>query len=264
MTERQRDEGRLRRWCLCAVLLASFNGPAAADAPRELVIFAAASLREACTTLEAPFEEAHPGVRLRFNFAGSQQLRTQLEQGAAADVFLSADGRQMELARKAGRVGPELLLASNLPVLIVPRSNPAGLRRFADLPTVKRLVVGTPEVPIGHYTLEILERANRVYGADFSARVQARVVSRELNVKQVLTKVVLAEADAGMVYQSDAQSALTQVQVVPIPGDINVVAHYPMASVLRSAQPALANAYMQFLLSAPAQAVFARDGFGPP
>ena len=265
MAARQHVEGRAWRWFVFGALLASAaGGAAAAESPRELLVFAAASLREACTSLEGPFEKAHPGLRLRFNFAGSQQLRTQLEQGAAADVFLSADGRQMELARKAGLVGPERPLVSNIPVLIVPRNNPAGLQRFADLPKVKRLVIGTSEVPIGHYTLEILERANRVYGPDFSARVQANVVSRELNVKQVLTKVVLAEADAGVVYQSDAQSALAQVQVVPIPSDINVVAHYPMASVLRSAQPALASAYLEFLLSAQAQAVFARDGFGPP
>jgi molybdate transport system substrate-binding protein len=255
----------LGRLLLLAALVASFGGRAGeAEAPHEFLVFAAASLREACTALQAPFERAHPGVHLRFNFAGSQQLRTQLEQGAAADVFLSADRRQMELAQKAGVVGPEQLLVSNSPVVIVPRSNPAGLRRFADLPSAKRLVIGTPEVPIGRYTLEVLERANRVLGPDFSARVQARVVSRELNVKQVLTKVALAEADAGIVYQSDAKAASAEVQVLPIPSDINVVAHYPMAVVVHSSQPALASAYLQFLLSAPAQAVFAQDGFGPP
>ncbi|MGO8969090.1 MAG: molybdate ABC transporter substrate-binding protein [Myxococcaceae bacterium] len=239
-------------------------GAAAPEPPRELLVFAAASLREACTALQPAFEQSHPGLHLRFNFAGSQELRTQLEQGARADVFLSADRRQMELARQAGVVGPEQPLVSNIPVLVVPRANPAGLMRFADLPTVKRLVVGAPEVPIGHYTLELLERANQVLGADFSARVEARVVSRELNVKQVLTKVLLGEADAGIVYQSDAVSALARVQVVPIPVDINVVAHYPMAVVQRSSQPALATAYLQFLVSPTSQAVFAASGFGPP
>jgi len=250
------------------VLAASLNSPAAEAptpaGPGELVVFAAASLREACTALQTPFEEAHPGVHLRFNFAGSQELRTQLEQGARADAFLSADSRQMELAQKAGVAGPEQRFVSNVPVLVVPRTNPAHLRRFADLPRVQRLVIGTPEVPIGRYTLELLERANHVLGPDFSARVQARVVSRELNVKQVLTKVVLAEADAGIVYQSDAQSVLSQVQVLQIPADINVLAQYPMALVVRSTQAGMAAAYLQFLLSSPAQAVFARFGFGPP
>ena len=253
------------RLLLLVLLGAALNGHAAeAPAPAELVVFAAASLREACTALQASFEEAHPGVRLRFNFAGSQELRTQLEQGARADVFLSADRRQMELAQKASVAGVEQVFLSNVPVLVVPPTNPAHLQRFADLPSVQRLVIGTPEVPIGRYTLELLERANRVLGPDFSARVQARVVSRELNVKQVLTKVVLAEADAGIVYRSDAQSVLGQVQVLPIPADINVVAQYPMAGVLRSTQPQRVAAYLQFLLSAPAQAVFSRFGFGPP
>jgi molybdate transport system substrate-binding protein len=252
---------------LAALTLGASSGAADTGAPAgggDMVIFAAASLREACTELQRPFEQAHPGVHLRFNFAGSQELRTQLEQGAAAEVFISADRRQMDEAAKAGLMGPEQLLASNSPVVIVPRANPAGLKRFQDLPTVKRLVIGTPEVPIGHYTLEVLDKANTALGGDFRAAVEARVVSRELNVKQVLAKVVLGEADAGIVYASDAVSAGAQVQVVPIPAEFNVVAHYPMAAVRRAPHPQLAADYVQFLTSSAAQAVFARYGFGPP
>jgi molybdate transport system substrate-binding protein len=245
-----------------APLWASDAGTAAAQ--RDVLIFAAASLREACTELQGPFEQAHPGVHLRFNFAGSQELRTQLEQGAPADVFISADQRQMEEAAKAALVGPAQLLVSNTPVLIVPRSNPAGLKRFVDLPSVKRLVIGTEEVPIGHYTLLVLDKATAALGGNFRGRVEARVVSRELNVKQVLAKVTLGEADAGFVYQSDAFSAGRQVQVVPIPAEYNVVAHYPMAAVKRAPHAEMALAYVQFLASAAAQAVFARFGFGPP
>jgi molybdate transport system substrate-binding protein len=234
--------------------------PAAGD----MLVFAAASLREACTELERPFEQAHPGVRLRFNFAGSQELRTQLEQGAAADVFISADTRQMEATERSGLLGPTRLLVSNSPVVVVPRSNPAGLTRFVDLPNVKRLVIGTSEVPIGHYTLEVLDKANAALGGNFRARVEAKVVSRELNVKQVLAKVVLGEADAGVVYASDAASAGGQVKVVPIPEEFNVVAHYPMAVVKRAPLPQLAADYLQYLASPAAQAVFAKYGFGPP
>jgi molybdate transport system substrate-binding protein len=236
----------------------------ATDASGDMLVFAAASLREVCTELERPFEQAHPGARLRFNFAGSQELRTQLEHGAAADVFISADVRQMEAAERAGLVGPPRLLVSNSPVLIVPRSNPAGLTRFIDLPNVKRLVIGTPEVPIGHYTLEVLDKANAALGGNFRARVEAKVVSRELNVKQVLAKVVLGEADAGLVYASDAASAGAQVQVVALPVEYNVVAHYPMAAVKRAPHPQLAAEYLHFLASPTAQAVFAKYGFGPP
>jgi molybdate transport system substrate-binding protein len=231
---------------------------------RAVLIFAAASMREACTELERPFEAANPGVRLRFNFAGSQELRTQLEQGAPADVFISADLKQMEGAAKAGLVGPQQLLVTNKPVLIVPKANPAGLKRFMDLPNVKRLVIGTPEVPIGHYTLLLLDKATANLGNDFRARVEARVVSRELNVKQVLAKVVLGEADAGIVYASDASGAEGQVLVVPIPVEFNVVAQYPMAVVKRAPHPEVASAYVRYLASPEAQAVFARYGFGPP
>jgi molybdate transport system substrate-binding protein len=254
----------------CLLLWAALSGRGwAADAGvpaagGEMLVFAAASLREACTELQGPFERAHPGVRLRFNFAGSQELRTQLEQGASADVFISADRRQMQGAEQAGLVGPERLLLSNTPVVIVPRSNPSGLTRFGDLPNVKRLVIGTQEVPIGHYTLEVLDKANAAFGGDFRARVEARVVSRELNVKQVLAKVVLDEADAGLVYASDAASAGPQVKVVPIPAEFNVVAHYPMAALLRAPHPQLAAEYLQFLASPAAQAVFLKYGFGPP
>ena len=255
-------------WCVIAWLTWPGTGWAS-DAgtgagPRDVVVFAAASLREACTELQGPFERAQPGVHLRFNFAGSQELRTQLEQGALADVFISADRRQMDEAVKAGLVGPEQLLVSNTPVLVVPRSNPAELRRFVDLPNVKRLVIGTEEVPIGHYTLLILDKANAALGGGFRSRVEARVVSRELNVKQVLAKVVLGEADAGIVYQSDALSVGAQVQVLPIPAEFNVVAHYPMAPVKRAPHPEVAQAYLQFLTLPTAQAVFARHGFGPP
>jgi molybdate transport system substrate-binding protein len=237
-------------------------GPA--PQPGDMLVFAAASLREACTDLQRSFEQAHPGLRLRFNFAGSQELRTQLDQGATADVFISADVRQMEAAERAGLVGPTRLLVSNSPVLVVPRSNPARLTRFVDLPDVKRLVIGTSEVPIGHYTLEVLDKANAALGGNFRARVEAKVVSRELNVKQVLAKVVLGEADAGIVYASDAASAGAQVQVVPIPAEFNVVAHYPMAAVKRAPHPSLAAEYLQALASPAAQAVFAKYGFGPP
>jgi molybdate transport system substrate-binding protein len=257
-----------RALCAAALFLAAGGTGKSADAgtaqERDVIIFAAASLREACTELERPFEEAHKGVHLRFNFAGSQELRTQLEQGAPADVFISADERQMAEATKAGLVGATVLLASNSPVLVVPRANPAGLQRFSDLPSVKRLVIGTQEVPIGHYTLLLLDKASAALGGGFRAHVEAHVVSRELNVKQVLAKVILGEADAGIVYASDARSAGAQVQVLPIPAEYNVVAHYPMATVRLAPHPEVAQAYVEYLTTPAAQAAFARFGFGPP
>ncbi len=201
-------------------------------------------------------------MTVRFNFAGSQELRTQIEHGAPADVFASADIRQMDLARSAALVDLPVPFATNAPVIVVPADDPGRVRSLADLAGVKRLVIGTPEVPIGAYTLQILERARAQLGADFPARVQARVVSRELNVRQVLTKVSLGEADAGIVYRTDARSAGDRVRVVEIPPDINVVAEYPIATVTRAPRPELARQWVALVTGPAGQAALAEAGFG--
>ena len=259
-----------RRWLLRAagaLLLVPPSHAAGVDGGRPggngLTIFAAASLRDVFTTLGVTFEREHPGVTVRFNFAGSQELRTQLEHGAPADVFASADTRHMDAARSAGLVQGPVPFATNAPVIAVPADNPGKVRSLADLATVKRLVIGTPEVPIGAYTLLILDRARATLGADFPARVQDRVVSRELNVRQVLTKVTLGEADAGVVYRTDARSAAERVRVVEIPPEVNVVAEYPIAVVTRAPQPALARAWMALVTGPVGQAALKDAGFGP-
>jgi molybdate transport system substrate-binding protein len=207
--------------------------------PRELTVFAAASLREVCEDLGRQFEDEHPGIRVRLNLAGSQELRFQIEQGATADVFLSADVRHMRALEEKKLVIAPRRFAENEPVVIVPRTNPAGLKQFADLPEAKRLVIGAPEVPVGKYTLQILEQANRRIAPDFSVRALAHVASRELNVRQVLAKVVLGEADAGVVYRSDAQAGGDKVAVIAIPAEVNVTAEYLAAAVASSRAPQL-------------------------
>ena len=146
-------------------------------------------------------------------------------------------------------------------MLVVPAGNPAGIHGLEDLPEAQRIVVGAPEVPIGAYTLRILDAASRTYGAGFRARVEARVASRELNVRQVLAKVRLGEADAAIVYRTDAAAAGSQVQVIPLPEGVNVVAEYPVAVLTRAKQPALAREFVDLLLSAPGQEKLARFGF---
>jgi len=249
------------------------SSPAAqAEAPveDELVVFAAASLRDAFTAVGEDFERAHPGSTITFNFAGTQELRTQVEQGAPADVFASADQRHMEALVTAGRVATPVRFARNELVLVVAREAADRIRAFADLPTCARIVIGAPEVPIGRYTLQVLDRAGPHLGAAFRERVLAHVVSRELNVRQVLTKVRLGEAEAGVVYRTDAISAATtdernapSMAVVSIPADINVTAEYPIAVVVGAAHPGLAQQWVQAVLSAEGQAALARYGFLP-
>jgi molybdate transport system substrate-binding protein len=232
-------------------------------AETQLVIFAAASLREAFTALGADFEKTHAGVELTFNFAGTQELRTQLEHGAAADVFAAADQKHMDALVGDQLASAPAVFARNEPVIVVAREAVATVKSLADLPRAKRIVIGTPEVPIGRYTLEILDRAAPTLGADFRARVEKQVVSRELNVRQVLAKVTLGEADAGVVYRTDAQGK-ADLTVVRIPPEVNVIAGYPIAAVTNAAHPELAKAWVDHVLSAAGQKSLAAAGFLPP
>lgn len=259
---------RMLRGVLSALMLFVLDTTPALAAPDSgraggttITVFAAASLRDVFTALGTTFEKEHPGVKAQFNFAGSQELRTQIEQGAPADDFASADTKYMDAARKAGLVDAPALLAINAPVIVVPADNPGKVKSLADLPTVKRLVIGSPEVPIGNYTLQILERAKAQLGADFPARVQARVASRELNVRQVLTKVMLGEADAGIVYRTDARSGGDKVRVVEIPAELNVVAEYTIATVARAPHPELARAWVTLVTGPAGQAALEGAGF---
>ncbi|WP_437877411.1 molybdate ABC transporter substrate-binding protein [Sorangium sp. So ce513] len=229
-----------------------------------LVVFAAASLRDVFTALGEDFERAHAGVDVTFNFAGTQELRAQLEHGAAVDVFASADRRHMDELVEAGRAAGPVVFARNEPVIVVARESAGAIRGLADLPAASRVVLGAPEVPIGRYTQAILDRAAGPLGADFRARVEARVVSRELSVRQVLTKVRLGEAQAGVVYRTDAQAGQDGVAIVPIPPDINVVAEYPIAVVTGAAHPGLARAWVDLVLSEAGQSALRRAGFVAP
>jgi molybdate transport system substrate-binding protein len=245
----------MKRFLIPALLV--FGTAVHADEPRELTVFAAASLREAFEDLARTFEARSPGVKVRVNLAGSQELRTQIEQGARADVFASADQKHMAALTKAGLVAEPRVFARNTPVHIVPNGNPAKLGSFDDLPKAQKLVIGVAEVPIGSYTLEILERA----GADFKQRVLARVASRELNVRQVLAKVSLGEADAGIVYRTDAMAGKDKIAIIDIPPKVNITAEYPVAVLTRAAQPVAARAFVDFLLSAEGQKRLGAAGF---
>src|SRR6185312_3844364 len=251
-----------RRRPLLALFLLLGAAPAAARPRPELVVFEAASLKDVLARLATTFEAAPPRARVVFNAAGSQELRAQIEHGAAADLFASADRRQMEPLLAAHLIDAPVLFACNHPVLVT-RIGLDTIASLGDLPRAERVVLGAPEVPIGAYAELVFRRAAALYGPDFPARVQARVVSRELNVRQVLAKVILGEADAAVVYASDAASARGKVRVVALPPAADVVAEYPIARVRGGAQPELARAFLD-LLGGPAGAAALRDaGFVP-
>ncbi len=255
----------LLRATLAGVLVAALVGGVvpqgrAADS-KELVVFAAASLREVFQKLADGFEKSHPGVKVRLNFAGSQELRVQIEHGAKADVFASADAKHMHKLRAQKLAMEPMPFARNEPVVIVPAANPAKLARFVDLPKAERIVVGVPEVPIGAYAETILRNSESHYGANFRKGVLDHIRSRELNVRQVLTKVSLGEADAGIVYKTDALSAKEKVTAIAIPEMVNVIAEYPIALLAAAPQPDLAREWLGLVLGPSGQETLSSAGF---
>ena len=245
------------------------GAPETGDGDRELIVFAAASLAEAFSETVHQFELNNPGVTVVLNLAGSQQLAHQLSQGAPADVFASADEEQMEAAVETGRVesGSEQIFANNRLALIFPADNPAGLRTLSDLarPGLK-LVLAAPAVPAGHYAALFLDAASADpgFGPIFRDSVLANVVSYEENVRAVLSKVRLGEADAGIVYASDVEPKLADgVGRLTLPEYLNVQAGYSIAPLANSEQPDLARAFIDFILSSQGQGLLRENGFAP-
>lgn len=242
--------------------------PAADPAPPTLTVYAAASLTGAFQELGRTLEGSRPGLTVQFNFAGSQQLALQIEQGAPADVFASADQRWMSYAAEKGLVdGEATVFARNRLAVIVPRTNPARIGRLQDLGRRgTKLVMAAEVVPAGKYSREALRNLSGAPGfpPEYDRRVLANVVSQEENVKAVVAKVQLGEADAGLVYRSDVTPAVSRyVRVLEIPDPYNVIASYPIA-VLRGARNAeAARRFVKFVSSDVGQAVLRQHGLLP-
>lgn len=236
------------------------------SAPQTLTVFAAASLTEAFTEIGNNFQSANPNVVVTFNFAGSQALSTQIEEGAPADIFASANKTEMDKLLEGNFVAqgvPQTFLTNKL-VVVLPADNPADIDSLEDLEISGiKIVLAAEEVPVGRYTREALEKMNSQFGDNFSQNVLANVVSNEDNVRQVLTKVQLGEGDAGVVYTSDAVSA-PELQTIEIPAELNVIASYPIAPLVESNNTELAQAFIAYVLSDEGQAVLQKWGFGSP
>lgn len=246
----------MKQYRLIVVLIALLIGTAAVGAQetQTLTVFAAASLADAFEDIAAGFEADHPGVEVLFSFGSSSTLATQLVEGAPADVFASANSTQMTVARDAERIaGTPRTFVKNRLVLIVPADNPAGITTLRDLANEGvQLIIAAPDVPVRTYTDTMLERlaADPAFGEAFSAAVMANVVSEEDNVRQVAAKVALGEADAGIVYVSDVTPDIgDQVIAIPIPDHLNTIATYPIAVTRDAANPELAQAFVDYVLS---------------
>ena len=232
----------------------------------QVTVFAAASLAGAFNDMAEAFEAEYPDVEVEFNFGGSPTLRTQIEQGARADVFASANVEQMELA-KAGDVveGPASTFARNSLVVIAPADNPGRLEGPGDLAREGlKLVVANEDVPVGAYMREMLTAMedSGEFGDDFRQRVLENTVSLESNVKQVVAKVELGEADAGIVYGTDVTpDVASSLRRVEVPDEYNVIASYPIALVKDRGNDAAARAFIDFVLSEAGQGILQKYGF---
>ena len=239
----------------------------AAGQELDLTVFAAASLADAFTAIAEDFEAAHPGVTLAYNFAGSNQLATQINEGAPVDVFASANRTQMTNVVESGRIdaGAPVNFVTNRLVVVYPADNPGNIGSLQDLAVPGTVVVLAAEaVPVGQYSLEFLDKATAdpAFGETFREDVLANVVSYEENVRSVLTKVSLGEADAGIVYTSDLVG-VEGVSSLEIPDELNLVAEYPIAVLNDSAYGDMAAAFVDYVLSDAGQATLAGYGFGP-
>jgi molybdate transport system substrate-binding protein len=225
---------------------------------KELTIFAASSLTNVFAAIVEDFEEVHTDVEVAVNFGGSSTLRSQLEHGAKADLFVSADMHQVNIARNAGLIeGEPIHFANNSLAVVVPVED-SKIMSLDDLMTDGvKLVIGMEQVPIGRYTRILLDNLDTHYQTDpnFSARVLGNVVSEEMNVRQVIAKVNLGEADAGIVYESDVD--FSYFRSITIPNSHNVDANYYIVFVTKSV---LAKQFSEFLFTPSAVQVLRNFG----
>ncbi|HEY7347083.1 MAG TPA: molybdate ABC transporter substrate-binding protein [Ktedonobacterales bacterium] len=246
------------------------SGNSPTPAPKiTLNVFAAASLTNAFKEIGQAFQTAHPNVTVSFNFAGSQTLASQINQGAKADVFASANQKQMDVVVQAGGAdaSKSRVFVQNLLLVIIPKSNPGQISTLQDLakPGLK-IVLADKSVPAGQYAADFLTKASAdpSFGANYQANVTKNVVSYETDVEAVVTKVVQGEADAGIVYVTDALANSSQLGQIAIPTNLQTVAVYPIAPLKASKNAATAQQFVDFVLSSDGQTILARYGFKSP
>ena len=257
-------------WIGLVLLLAiSFQFAAAAQISntRELTVFAAASLNGAFSAIAGEFERSNPKVKIILNFGGSQQLVQQINQGAPVDLLASANMKQMFEAMKSGRIdnASVVMFARNRLVVVYPKENAAGIRSLQDLGKASlKIVLADKAVPAGQYSLDFLAKCDRTAAFDFSfaKRVLNNVVSYEENVKTVLSKIILDEADAGIVYSSDISASVSErTGVIEIPDSLNVIAEYPMAIARDTSSRKDADKFYKYVLSDEGRKILTQFGF---
>ncbi|MEU8628109.1 molybdate ABC transporter substrate-binding protein [Streptomyces sp. NPDC048669] len=218
-----------------------------------LTVLAAASLTDVFKTAGAAYEKEHPGTKVKFSFAGSQQLAAQVKQGAPADALVTADTKTMDGLKSD--TGTPTVIAKNRLVIATGKGNPENIENLKDLSDTRlKVVLAAPEVPVGRYGKQILD----------AQKIDVKPVSQELDVRSVLSKVELGEADAGLVYKTDAATATDKVEAIDIPDAQNAVASYPAATLKATKNSEAADAFVKWLSTPEAQKILAAAGFQQP
>ncbi|MER5391491.1 molybdate ABC transporter substrate-binding protein [Saccharopolyspora sp. NPDC002686] len=237
---------------LLALVLLAGCGQTGSEQQRTLTVLAAASLTESFDELGARFTAEHPDVQVQFDYQGSSTLAEQIKQGRPADVFASADQKNMDKVRDL--VGDPRTFATNKLAIVVPPGNPGKIGSLADLAGDHAVVVCAPQVPCGSATQKVTRAAG----------VQVKPVSEENDVKSVLQKVIAGEADAGLVYVTDAKEAGQQVQVIDFPQAEQAVNDYPIATIKAAPQSDAAAQFVEFVHGPVGREILTKHGFGAP
>jgi len=252
---------------LCVAVLAACSTTSGARGTTELTVFGAASLKTALEAVTSAYGTANPGTSITVSTDSSAALETQIEQGAPADVFLSADATNPRKLVDGGFAsGEPVTFAGNKLTIIVPVDNPAGIATPADLAKDGlRIVAAGDEVPITTYAAQLVENVAAEPGApsDFAAAYAANVASKEDSVSGVVSKIELGEGDAGIVYVTDATAA-NGVESIAVPDAVNVPATYAGVVVGASSNQEAAGAFLRWLAGPDGQAILSEFGFLPP
>lgn len=254
---------------IASLMAAGCTGTGETPEETTLTVFTAASLTGAFTDIARAYEAENPGIKVDLVFDGSQTLRTQIEQGANADIFVSASTKHMQALQNSGFMDNDTVsdFVGNSMALIVPIDNPANITGLADLvkPGVK-IVIGTKDVPFGDYTRQVLDKlaADPAYGEAYREAVMKNVISEETAVSNVVPKLALGEADAAFVYKSDvSKEDLTRVARIEIPEDYNVQATYPLGILANSPHKAEGESFIEFVRGPAGSAILQDYGFDP-
>ncbi|GAA0180261.1 molybdate ABC transporter substrate-binding protein [Clostridium sediminicola] len=254
----------LKKIIVPVILLIIVVGISGCNKEKEAItVFAASSLTESMKEIKEVFEKENPNVEIQLNLDSSSRLRTQIEQGMEVDLYLSANKKHYEALNEKEMIASGVNFLSNSLVLVVPKDNPAKIEKPEDLINECKLVIAQKEVPVGNYTLQVLEAYDESLGNEYKEKVLKNVVSEENNVKQVVAKVVLGEADAAFVYGSDVtMDNKDKLKVIEISEKYNVKAAYWMGSMKGSENNKNVQALYNMITEESGYKIFEKYGFG--